>query len=730
MNTIVSSESDFLITLNIEGMKCASCSALIERTLSKVEGVKSVNVNLVTGKANISVGTKTVNQSILIGHVERVGFGAEEQQFSDSEIEIVEKTGIDYKLLLALAFAAPFVVQMISMWFEVPIKLPIPVQIILATLTQFYIGGAFYKSAWKAMMAKSSNMDTLVSLGTSAAYFFSLYLVVQKEGLSSGDLYFEANVMIITLVLIGKWMENSARNKTTKAITDLIKIQPNHAMKICGIELIKTSIDDIDIGDVILVKPGEKLAVDGKIIFGYSEVDESLVTGESMPCPKENGDNVIAGSINGSGELKVCVTAAGSGSMLAKIIKHIAQAQENKAPIQRLVDKVSAVFVPAILFVSFVTFVSWLMLGASFEQALIPAISVLVIACPCALGLATPTAVMAGTGRAARFGILIKDSESLELAHKVTVAVFDKTGTLTLGKPKLTLIQPVGLSENALLEVAASVQQSSEHPIAAAIVTAAQEKSLTLIAATNFRNVVGSGVFARLDDQLVVMGKPQLLIDNGVDGGEWEKKFIELEDTAQSIICVSKNTVFLGYLGVSDIERPESREAILRLEKNKVTTIMMSGDNAVVANSLAEKLQLSKWLAPLAPIEKSVEIGNLQKSGHVVAMIGDGINDAPALAASDVSIAMGSGTDIAMETANITIINSDPRNVVAAFEISRATSRKIKQNLFLSFAYNSIGVPLAAVGLLNPSIAAAAMALSSVSVVTNSLLLQRWKPNH
>jgi len=616
-------------------------------------------------------------------------------------------------------------IGMATGWFG---HLPAWLELMLATPIQFVIGWRFYVAAWKALRAGTGNMDLLVAMGTSAAYFYSVSLMVTEGPTASGQLYFEASAVIITLVLAGKVLESRAKRSASTAIRQLMALRPQTARLLRAGQEVELPIGEVGIGDLLIVRPGEQLPVDGEIVQGVSEIDEQLVTGESMPVARNIGDAVIAGSLNGLGLLRIRATRIGADTTLSRIADLVNHAQSGKAQIQRLVDRVAAVFVPAVLAIATITFIVWIGIGGGFEQALTAAVSVLVIACPCALGLATPTALVVGTGAAARSGILIRDIETLERAHAVTVVALDKTGTLTAGQPDVQTLHALDGTEEALLTLAASAQLGSEHPLGRAMVRAAQERDLGLQAPDSSEAVIGQGIKAVLDGAEVTIGRPDLLIGQGVDIGPGEKAAVDIAKKGGSVVWIAWEKQLIGLIALIDKARPEAALAIRTLAANDMSTWLLSGDQENVVNRLADDLGIADARAGLTPRDKVEQLRRLQEDRQVVAMVGDGINDAPALAAADVGLAMGSGADVALETAGITLLRPDLMLVPAALEIARATWQKIRQNLFWAFFYNAVGIPLAALGYLSPALAGLAMALSSVSVVTNSLLLKRWRP--
>jgi Cu+-exporting ATPase len=618
------------------------------------------------------------------------------------------------------------------------------VQLLLATPVQLVLGWRFYRAAWSALRAGSANMDVLVALGTSAAYGLSLYSLGRYCLAGSNGhephLYFEASAMVITLVLLGKWLETRAKRQTTDAIRALQALRPSSARVVVdGVE-IDTPVEQLAAGDVVIVRPGERIPVDGVVQSGSSHADESLLTGESLPIAKGAGDAVTGGAINGEGVLHIRTTAVGAESTLARIIRLVESAQAGKAPIQRMVDQVSQVFVPAVLVAALLTLLAWLWVGAAADTAIINAVAVLVIACPCALGLATPTAMMVGTGSAARYGILIKDAQALELAHATTTVAFDKTGTLTVGKPVLSAhLATAGSSASEVLRIAAALQQHSSHPLAHAVLQAAAAQSIAIPAASQAQALTGRGVAAQIDGQLYQLGSSRLLLESGADAGSLLAQAQDLEAQGKSISWLLQvappdsptqaGTQALGLLAFGDPIKAEAPAAITQLKALGIRSVMLTGDNAGSAHHVAQQLGLDAVHAQLLPEDKARIIGELRGQGQIVAMVGDGINDAPSLAAADVGMSMATGSDVAMQAAAITLMRGDLRLVADSLDISHRTYRKIRQGLFWAFAYNTLGIPLAALGYLSPVLAGAAMAASSVSVVGNALLLRRWRPS-
>jgi Cu+-exporting ATPase len=610
-------------------------------------------------------------------------------------------------------------------------SLPGWVQLVLATPVQFVFGARFYRAGWKALLARSGNMDLLVALGTSAAYGLSLYLLVRHGDDGMAHLYFEASAVVITLVLLGKWLEGRAKRQTTEAIRALQALRPERARVRRDGREIELPLTSLAVGDAIVVRPAERIAADGEILEGATHVDESLITGESLPVAKGPGERVTGGSVNGEGLIVVRATAVGAQSVLARIIELVESAQAGKAPIQRLVDQVSAVFVPVVLALAGITVLAWGLFAGDWEQAVLNAVAVLVIACPCALGLATPAAVMAGTGVAAKHGVLIKDAEALETAHAVRVVAFDKTGTLTLGKPALVTFFAADGDRASALALAAAVQSGSEHPLAKAVVAAAKKEPLDVPAAQGLTVAPGRGVEAQVGGRRLAVGSSRWMRELGVDTSSLDERRAAIEQqgqTASWLVDLSSTPRIIALLGIGDELKPEAAEAIAELARRHIETVMLTGDSRIVAEAIAARVGIHGVHAGILPEDKARVMQELRQAHGVVAMVGDGINDAPALAAADIGFAMGSGTDAAMHAAGVTLMRGDPRLVAAAIDISRRTYAKIRQNLFWAFVYNVVGIPLAAFGLLNPVVAGAAMALSSVSVVTNALLLKRWKP--
>ncbi|WP_233344334.1 heavy metal translocating P-type ATPase [Burkholderia cepacia] len=742
------------LELDIDGMTCASCVGRVEKALAAVPGVARVSVNLATERASVH-GAGALDAATLIAAVTTAGYrasladassagataSADAQPASAAQdpetrkrLEAIRERDL---VIWSAVLSAPLIAPMLVAPFGIHLMPNGWVQLVLASIVQFGFGARFYRAAWHAVKARTGNMDLLVALGTSAAYGLSLWMLLRGTG-HPGHLYFEASAVIVTLVRFGKWLESRAKRQTTDAIRALNALRPDRARVVeHGVER-DVPLAQVRVGTRVSIRPGERVPVDGRIVSGRSHVDESLITGESLPVPKDDGDPVTAGSINGEGALVVETTAIGAETTLARIIRLVESAQAEKAPIQRLVDRVSEVFVPAILGIAVLTLIGWLIAGAGTETAILNAVAVLVIACPCALGLATPAAIMAGTGVAARRGVLIKDAQALELAQRTTVIAFDKTGTLTEGKPSVTAFEAVGVPHDEALALAAAVQRQSDHPLARAVVAAhdadvaARGSAVPPASAADARAVAGRGVEARVGGQLLALGSTRWRDELGIAvPPALDARAAELERAGNTISWLMRADApraLLALIAFGDTVKPGARDAIAALSARGVASVLVTGDNRGSAAAVAASLGIGEVHAQVLPDDKARVVAELKRThGGIVAMVGDGINDAPALAAADVGIAMATGTDVAMHTAGITLMRGDPALVADAIDISRRTYRKIQQNLFWAFVYNLVGVPLAALGWLNPVIAGAAMAFSSVSVVTNALLLRRWK---
>lgn len=724
--------------VSIEGMTCASCVQRIEKALGKVNGVTRATVNLATEQATIEFIQGTVSEDFLIQAIEKAGYKAKQMGSDGKPAEADDRKNFELKrqrlhIVLGALFSAPLVVPMLLEPFGVH-WMPNPwAQLVLTTPVQFWLGARFYKAAWKAVKARTGNMDLLVALGTTAAFGLSLYhlwLYGEHAGHGGqGHLYFESAAVIITLVLLGKYLEAKAKLQTSAAIKALQALHPDTARVRRGKEDTEIPLNAVTLQDKVVVLPGEKIPVDGRVLEGLSHVDESLITGESLPVTKMQGDKVTGGSINTDGTLLIQTTALGAETTLARIIRLVESAQAGKAPIQRLVDKVSAIFVPAVLVIAAATIATWGFATGNWEQGVIYGVAVLVIACPCALGLATPTSIMVGTGMAAKAGILIKDAEALEIAHSVTTVAFDKTGTLTEGRPQLAALIPHQITKQELLTLTAAVQTGSEHPLAKAVIEGARNEGLIYEPAQDVRAIPGRGLEGRVKKRQVFIGTRNFLHERGVLTEVFETRAQELEAKGFTVSYVAEqgSQTPLGVMGFSDRIKSNAKATVDALHKLGIKTVMITGDNQGAAAQVAVDLGIDQVRAHVLPDQKSNIVKELRDNGEIVAMVGDGINDAPALAAAHVGLAMSTGTDVAMHTAGITLMRGNPLLIPDALDISRKTYRKIKQNLFWAFIYNVIGIPLAAFGLLNPILAGGAMAFSSVSVLTNSLLLKRWK---
>ena len=729
--------------LAIAGMTCASCAGRVEKAFRKVPGVLQASVNLALERASIEA-LPSVSFATLAAAVQKAGYSATAVQ-AQAEPSSTQRSWPSWWLAwwpiaLGLLLSAPLVLPMLLMPFGLHWMPPGWVQLLLASPVQFILGWRFYRAAWRALRAGSANMDVLVALGTSAAYGLSLYSLINYYLAGSQGpephLYFEASAMIITLVLLGKWLETRAKRQTSDAIRALQALRPSSARVWVDGQEINTPIEQLAAGDIVIVSPGERIPVDGQVQSGSSHADESMLTGESLPIAKTVGDSVIGGAINAEGVLHIRATAVGAESTLARIIHLVESAQAGKAPIQRLVDQVSNVFVPAVLVVALITLIGWLWLGAATDTAIINAVAVLVIACPCALGLATPTAMMVGTGSAARHGILIKDAQALELAHATRVVAFDKTGTLTMGKPVLTAHQAaLGHQPAEILRLAAALQQHSSHPLAHAVLQAAAAHNIAPPSASQAQALPGRGVEAHIDGQHYLLGSSRLLaesqIEHSAETAALQAQAAELETQGHTISWLlhqsDHSLQVLGLLAFGDQVKAEAAAAISQLHALGIRSAMLTGDNAGSAQAVAQQLGIDEVHAQLLPEDKARIIEQLRKSGRIVAMVGDGINDAPSLAAADIGISMATGSDVAMQAAAITLMRGDLRLIADSLDISRRTYRVIRQGLFWAFIYNTLGIPLAALGYLNPVLAGAAMAASSVSVVANALLLRRWQ---
>jgi len=732
------------ITLSISGMHCASCALNIEKNLNKLKGVGKASVNFATEKATVDFAESKTNEQELRKIIEKLGYkviskGVDSEESVDKEKLAREKEIRQLKklFLLSLVLSIPiFIIAMPLDWLGVMVPYRNIILLLLATPVQFIAGARFYKGAWHSLKSRTTNMDVLIAIGTSAAYFYSLAVILFSPLLGM-QVYFETSAIIITFILLGKWLESVTKGRTSEAIKRLMGLQPKKAIVIRNGKEVEILIKDVIVGDVIVVKPGQKIPVDGVVVEGFSSVDESMITGESIPVEKKKGELVIGGTINKHGFFRFKATKVGKDTVLSQIIKLVQEAQGSKAPIQKMADKVSSYFVPSVIAIALLAFIIWyVFVGQSFVFALSIFIAVLIIACPCALGLATPTAIIVGTGKGAENGILIKSAEALEQAHKVDTVVFDKTGTLTKGKPSVTdVIVLDKLNANEILKYAAIAEKKSEHPLAEAILNKAKQEKIRIPDARFFQALPGHGIVARIEGKEVLLGNRSLMQKHRIKTDLFEEKLSKLESQGKTVVILALNKKIIGLVGVADTLKEFSKQAVHKLHELGKDVIMITGDNQRTAEAIAKQLGIDHVFAEVLPQQKEKEIAKLQKKGKVVAMVGDGINDAPALARADVGIAIGAGTDVALETGQIVLIKNDLQDVVKAIKLSNKTINKIKQNLFWAFFYNSLGIPIAAgilypfTGfLLNPMIAGAAMAFSSVSVVSNSLLMKRYKP--
>ena len=714
--------------LAVSGMTCATCALRVERALRAVPGVLEATVNLATERATVRSLGASSPVAALCSAVQRAGYEAQPIDDAAHEARLEAQQAGRFRrenarLALAALLSAPLLLPMLG------VALAPWLQFALATAVQGPIGARFYRGAWRALRAGVGNMDVLVALGTSAAYFYSLWLLLSRP---HPPLYFDSAAMVITLVSAGKWLEARAKRATTAAIRALMSLRPQRARVLRQSGEVEIPIEAVAVGDLVVVRPGERVPLDGIVRSGTSELDESLLTGESLPVSRTVGDAVSGGAINGSGLLRIETRATAEHSVLARIIALVAGAQARKPPVQRLVDRVAGVFVPVVLGVALLTWLGWWLAAGNFGGGLIAAVSVLVIACPCALGLATPTALMVGTGAAARAGILIRDAEALEQAHRLDTVVFDKTGTLTAGRPAVVAVRAEEIPERELLALTAAAQSGSEHPLARAVLARAQSDGLALPALEEFQARPGEGLVARLAGRRLAVGNRSLMRALGVPIDSGEAAASEWERQGRTVMWVAELTGTarrLGLIACADPIQPAAAAAVRTLRALGVEIVLLTGDHAGAAAPVAAALGIERVLSEVRPAEKVEQLRRLQAAGHRVGMVGDGINDAPALAAADVGMAMGTGADAALETAAITLMRGDPRLVADAIAVSRATYRKIRQGLLWAFLYNVIGLPVAAFGLLNPMLAGAAMALSSVSVVSNALLLRRWRPS-
>ncbi len=756
------------VTLGLIGMTCSSCAGVIEKTLGKLDGVTTATVNLAANTGTIDFDPSVVGIDDLIKAVKGAGYdavvkvekipGAENKVDVQAEAQAKAAKHERNLFIFALVFSLPaFLVSMVPPFMTVipaavaklfggmmePMMVQKYLAFLLITPVQFYAGAQFYRGFWHALKRRSGNMDTLIAIGTSAAYFYSVAATF-VPALEGQPVFYETAGLLITFVILGKLLEARAKGKTSDAIKKLMGLAAKTARVVRGGDEIDIPVEQVVVGDVIVVRPGEKVPVDGVLVEGSSAVDESMLTGESIPVEKHVGDSVIGATMNKLGSFKFRATKVGADTALAQIVRLVEDAQGSKAPVQRFADSISAIFVPAVVAIAVTTFLVWMFVvpgfmpaafyatTAPFVMALLAGTAVIVIACPCALGLATPTAIMVGTGKGAENGILIKSGDALETAYKIKAIVFDKTGTLTHGKPVVTEAEPfTGFDRAEFYRLAAALEKSSEHPLAEAIVNHAKETGVVLSDVAGFEAIPGHGVEGVVEGRRVALGNRRLMVREGVDVSAYSARIEQLEGEGKTVMLTAIDGAAAGLIAVADTLKDNSKEAVARLTKMGVEVFMITGDNRRTAEAIASQagIKPDHVLAEVLPENKAEEVGKLQAKGLVTAMVGDGINDTPALAKADVGIAMGAGTDVAMETGGIVLIKNDLRDVVTAIELSRATMRKIHQNFFWALGYNTLGIPIAALGLLRPELAGAAMALSSVSVVTSSLMLKKFKPS-
>jgi Cu+-exporting ATPase len=726
-------------TVKISGMSCASCAAKIEKKLNKLDGVIKASVNLATEKAAIEYDSSKLKTSDMIKAVEALGYKAErvEEAGRDREKERREREirRLRFELVVSAILSSPLIMAMLLTLFRINLAFLHNeyFQLVIATPIQFIIGFRFYRNAFYALRSKTANMDVLIAMGTSAAYFFSIYNAFfqpARPGMPMKQLYFEAAAVIITLILLGKYLEAVAKGKTSEAIKKLMGLQAKTARILRNGAETDIPIEKVEVGDIVIVRPGEKVPVDGKITEGNSSVDESMLTGESIPAEKKVGDFVVGATINKFGTFKFEATKVGKDTTLSQIIKMVEEAQGTKAPIQKIADQVSSVFVPVVIGIAALTFIIWYFAAGDLTKGIVSAVSVLVIACPCALGLATPTAIMVGTGKGAENGILIKSGEHLETAYKLNTVVLDKTGTITKGQPEVTDIITLGqMDKEEALKLAAISEKGSEHPLGVAIYEKGKKDFGNIQDPDRFEAIPGRGIMAAINSKVIYIGTRKLMIEKSIGMGNVESIISKLEDEGKTAMFMAVNNALEAVIAVADTLKENSKKAIEDLQRIGIEVYMITGDNKRTANAIAKQIGIKNVLAEVLPERKAEEVEKLKKTGKVVCMVGDGINDAPALATADIGMAIGTGTDVAIEAADITLMRGDLRTIPAAIRLSKKTMNKIKQNLFWAFIYNIIGIPFAALGMLNPIIAGGAMAFSSVSVVTNSLSLKRFKVN-
>ncbi len=748
---------------DVTGMTCSACSTAVERAVQKIDGVKSVNVNLLANNMVVEFDEESVDPSSIISTVSDVGYGAALASADDKHITKERRDGVQEEIdemKVRTTVSLIFMVILLYVAMGPMVGLPIPAFLIglenavsmaltqfLLTLPVVYVNRQYFQTGFKTLWRRNPNMDSLIAIGSGAAIIygvFALYKIgvglghgdLQTVAQYSHDLYFESASMILGLITLGKYLEARSKGRTSDAIAKLMDLAPKVATVIREGKEVEVPVADLVVGDIIVIKPGQSIPVDGVIVEGSSAIDESALTGESIPVAKQVGDKVISATINKAGSFKFEAQRIGDDTTLSQIIRLVEEASSSKAPISKLADKISGIFVPVVIAISLIAFVTWLLLGYPFEFALTIGIAVLVISCPCALGLATPVAIMVGTGQGALHGILIKSAEALETAHSLDAVVLDKTGTITEGKPQVTDILPAnGLDADELLLIGASLEKPSEHPLAEAIVGRAAEQNFELKSVKDFLAVPGKGVQARIDEQQYLAGNLAFMNDNGVELGDFLEKADELADQGKTPMFFSNSAKVMGIIAVADVVKPTSKQAIKDLKNLDIDVVMLTGDNKKTAEAIRKELNIDTVIAEVLPEDKEREIRTLQEQGKVVAMVGDGVNDAPALARAQVGIAIGAGTDVALESADVVLMKNDLLDVVTAIQLSKATLRNIKQNLFWAFFYNALGIPLAA-GLLfpffgwrlNPMYAAAAMSLSSIFVVTNALRLRSFKP--
>lgn len=718
--------------LDVMGMTCASCSGRVEKVLNKQAGVKQAVVNLATESATIEYNPGVLNEQALIDRIKAIGYDAkvkagnkEKESGKNKELKTMQ-----WKLVIAVILSAPLLITMLDhlLGMSLPAIFMNPwFQFALATPVQFIIGWQFYTGAYRSLRSGSANMDVLVALGTSAAYFYSVYEGILTIGKPAYEphLYFETSAVLITLILFGKYLEVRAKTQTTVALSNLLGLQAREARVIRDGEEVMVPIEEVTVGDVLSVKPGEKIPVDGIVKRGRTSIDESMLTGESIPIEKDAGEEVVGATININGNIEMEATKVGEDTALASIIQAVEDAQGSKAPIQRMADVVSSYFVPIVVGIAVLTFIVWMVFvpSGNFETALVAAIAVLVIACPCALGLATPTSIMVGTGKAAETGILFKGGEHLERTHKLDAIILDKTGTITQGKPVVTDFT----GDEKTLQLLASAEKGSEHPLAEAIVAHAVEKEIPFTDVDDFEAIPGHGIRAAISEQDILVGTRKLMNDNGIDVSQAEEQMTTYEENGKTAMLIAIDGVYRGIVAVADTVKDTAKEAIDQLKEQGLEVIMLTGDNELTAHAIAKQVGIDQVIAQVLPEEKAEKVKEIQSEGKHVAMVGDGVNDAPALANADIGIAIGTGTEVAIEAADVTILGGELLLIPKAIKVSKETIKNIRQNLFWAFAYNSAGIPVAALGFLAPWIAGAAMAFSSVSVVLNSLRLKRIK---